>query len=359
MRTEGRQMKGPSVSACQGEHVPEGGSAPESGEAACEPGTRVSVVIVTYRNAADIGACLRAVDQSAPGIQMEVIVVDNASGDGTVAAAAEVSPGARIVELAENGGFAIGCRGGAAVANGNWLLFLTPDAVIAPDAIKSVLDCARRYPSAGIVGGRFVHESGTVDPRSWWGKPSPWSVLCFAAGLSSLFPGSRRFDPESAQPWTSDPEQERPVPVVSGALMLVERKLWDALDGFDPQFFMYAEDADFCMRAAAIGYRPMVTARAECCHEGGKSSTSARKLQLLFTGKATLIRRHFPPGLRGPGIAMLLVGVFVRASVGRFVSFVTPARQGRPMARGEDWQELWDTRRQWRGGWARAISRKR
>jgi GT2 family glycosyltransferase len=314
------------------------------------------VVIVTYRNAADIGACLRAVDQAAPRVRTEVIVVDNASGDGTVAAAREASPGARILELAENGGFAIGCRAGTAVATSDWLLFLNPDAIITPEAIESLLDCARRHRFAGIVGGRFVHQDGTDDPRSWWGKPSPWSVLCFATGLSSLFPGSRRFDPESAQPWTADRRQERAVPVVSGALMLVERSLWDALDGFDPAFFMYAEDADFCIRAAKLGYQPMVTARAECCHEGGKSSTSMRKLELLFTGKATLIRRHFPRRLRGAGIAMLLVGVFVRASVGRFVSFVTPARQGRPIARGEDWRKLWETRRQWQGGWARTAS---
>ena len=84
------------------------------------------------------------------------------------------------------------------------------------------------------------------------------------------------------------------MPVVSGAFMLVRRQLWDTLGGFDPVFFLYGEDADFCLRAAAAGCRPMVTARAVCQHAGGRSSTGAGKLVLLFTGKATLVRRHFP-----------------------------------------------------------------
>jgi len=320
-------------------------------DAGGDPG--LSLVIVTYRNAADIGRCLRAVGKAVPRVSMEVIVVDNASGDDTSAVARAAAPEARVIERTLNGGFADGCRAGAAAATGRWLLFLNPDTAIAPDAIGALLGCARGHRSAGIVGGRFVHADGTVDPRSWWGRPSPWSVLCFALGLSSLLPGNRLFDPESPRPWTSQPGQERAVPVVSGAFMLVKRELWDELDGFDPAFFMYAEDADFCLRAAARGYRPMVTARAVCYHEGGKSSSSVQKLVLLFTGKATLVRRHFPPGLRGVGVGLLLTGVFLRATASRVNGSASPARQGRPTARGADWRALWTARAQWRRGWAR------
>ena len=209
----------------------------------------VSVVIVTYRNEADIGACLSAVGQAAPGIGLEVIVVDNASGDGTVAAA-RAGGGAKIIERQDNGGFAAGCASGAEAATGQWLLFLNPDTVIAPGAVEALLGCAQEHPGTGIVGGRFVHPDGTTDPRSFWGRPSPWSAACFALGLSSLLPGSRLFDPEAPQQWSGDPAQQRAVPVVSGAFMLVHRQLWDTLGGFDPVFFLYGEDADFCLRAA-------------------------------------------------------------------------------------------------------------
>ncbi len=313
--------------------------------------TDVSVIVVTYHNAADIGRCLAAVDRATTGIRSEVIVVDNASGDDTVAAARNASAVTRIIERAENGGFARGCRTGAGVARGRWLLFLNPDTAITSDAVRELLGCARNRPAAGIIGGRFVHEDGTVDPRSWWGRPTPWSTLCFALGLSTLLAGRRVFDPEAPRPWTSDTDEELFVPIVTGAFMLVKRELWDELDGFDPAFFMYGEDADFCLRAAARGYRPMVTARAVCCHAGGKSSSSTRKLIMLFTGKCTLARRHFPAGLRRAGVYLLLIGVLVRAAAGRWPRLASSLRNDRPTARSEDWRALWSARDEWRGGW--------
>ena len=315
----------------------------------------MSVVIVTYRSATDIAQCLEAVQKAEPHLSMEVIVVDNASGDDSVAVARSAAPDATIIEQPANLGFAGGCHAGANVAKGDWLLFLNPDAFIAPGAIDALLDCALEHPSTGIVGGCFVDENGTVDPRSWWGRPSPWSALCFALGLSTLLPGNRFFDTESPRPWTSDPEETRPVPVVSGALMLVRRDLWDELGGFDQAFFIYGEDADFCLRAAAVGRHPMVTARAVCRHPGGKSSSGAGKLVLLFTGKCTIVRRYFPPGLRAVGIRLLLTGVFVRATASRWTHLSAPGRGKRPVTRGEDWQRLWAARDQWRGGWTGAA----
>src|SRR5579862_1303576 len=102
---------------------------------ATKPPAELSVVIVTYRNTTDIIPCLQAVDRAASPVPVEVIVVDNASGDGTAAVARAAAPGARVIERAINDGFAGGCQVGAAEAVGQWLLFLNPDAVIAPEAI--------------------------------------------------------------------------------------------------------------------------------------------------------------------------------------------------------------------------------
>ena len=322
----------------------------------------LSVVIVTYQNAPDIGHCLSAVYQAAPDVPMDVIIVDNASEDDTVAVARRTAPEAQIIEQVHNGGFADGCAAGAHAAIGRWLLFLNPDAIISPDAIQALLDCAAVRPSAGIIGGRFVDEDGNTDPSSWWGSPSPWSALCFALGLNTFFSHSRLFNPEAPRPWTSNPDEVRRVPIVSGAFMLVKRELWQELGGFELAFFMYGEDADFCMRAAKIGNRPIVTARAVCQHAGGKSSSSARKLVLLFTGKSTLIRRHFPRGLRSAGIFLLLTGVFVRASVGGQRSvrpgITVQAGTVRPRTRPEDWQALWANRNEWRNGWTYSDHRR-
>ena len=290
----------------------------------------VSVVIVTYRNEADIGPCLSAAGEAVPGIPMEVIVVNNASDDGTVAAARAIA-GTKVIERQANGGFAAGCATGADAATGQWLLFLNPDTVIAPDAVQALLDCAQEHPDTGIVGGRFVHPDGTTDPRSFWGRPSPWSAACFALGLSSLLPGSRTFDPEAPQPWSADPTQERPVPVVSGAFMLVRRQLWDTLGGFDPVFFLYGEDADFCLRAAAAGCRPIVTARAVCQHAGGRSSTGPASWCCCSPARPRWSGGTSRPGSAAPASASCWAACCCGPRrAGSPVPPRRPARRGRP-----------------------------
>ncbi|WP_248961948.1 glycosyltransferase family 2 protein [Sphaerisporangium perillae] len=307
----------------------------------------LSVIIVTYRSGGYIARCLAAVERAVKAVDAEVIVVDNNSPDDTVAVARAAAPWATVLAREVNGGFAEGCVAGAEVAQGRHLVFVNPDAEVQPDTLANLLDCAGRHPKAGIVGGRCVTETGDNDPRSWWGRPTPWSVFCFATGLSTVFPGHALFDPESPTLWTG----ERRVPIVTGALMLVTRELWDDVGGFDTRIFMYGEDADLCLRARAAGYRPMVTDRAVFVHPGGMSSSSLNKLVLLFTGKATVVRRHLPRGLRAVGAAMLLFGVWLRAALSRRVAPPDARRQGRPTAERGDWAELWAIRAQWRGGW--------
>lgn len=313
-------------------------------------GHGVSIIVVTYRSARYIEDCVAALRRAVGDVPAELLVVDNDSGDETAEVARAAAPDARVIETGRNGGFAHGCHAGAERARFPWLMFVNPDAVPAPGSIKALLECAREHPRAGIAGGRCVAPDGSADPRSWWGRPGLWPVLCFAFLLSSAFPGSRLFDPESPRPWSDQATETLPVPVVTGGFMLVSRRAWDATGGFDRAFFMYAEDADLCIRAASLGYRPVVTGRAVYQHEVGASSSGIGKLVLLFTGKATLLRRHLRPGTRRAAVGLLALGVLLRATLSRLLA-ARPERQGRPTARGEDWRRLWARRREWIGGW--------
>lgn len=310
----------------------------------------LSIIVVTYRNAPLILDCVAALRRAAPAVPAELIIIDNDSGDDTAAVARAGAPDARVLDSGRNGGFAAGCHAGVALARGRWLLFVNPDAVPEPGSIDALLDCARHDPRVGIVGGRCLAADGSVDPRSWWRRPGLWSAFCFATMLSSLFPGNRVFDPESSRPWSAEATETRRVPIVPGTFMLVARRAWDETGGFDQAFFMYGEDVDLCLRAAGLGHLSMVTGRAVFHHEGGASSTSLRKLVLLFTGKATVLRRHLPPGLRAVGVRLLMLGVLARAVLSR-VFTARPQRQGRPTAKGADWRGLWAARREWAPGW--------
>jgi N-acetylglucosaminyl-diphospho-decaprenol L-rhamnosyltransferase len=310
----------------------------------------VSIIVVTYRSAAYIADCVAAIRWAAPTVPAELLIVDNASGDDSVAAAREAAPDALVIENERNGGFADGCHLAAARARGRWLMFVNPDAVPAPGSIDGLLACARRNPEAGIIGGKCMRPDGTADPRSWWGRPTLWSVFCFATLLTSIFPGSRLFDPESPVQWSGYPAEERRVPIVTGGFMLIDAELWRETGGFDRSIFMYGEDADLCLRAAALGRHPMVTARAPFTHPTGASSTSLGKLLLLFTGKVTVLRHHLPPGRRRLGIRLLTAGVLVRAKVGVLVS-ARPGRKRRSTTSSADWQGLWAKRAEWTRGW--------
>nr|WP_269204629.1 glycosyltransferase family 2 protein [Motilibacter deserti] len=331
------------------------------------PALDVCVVVVAYRSAADLPACLASVRTALGGLRGAVVVVDNASGDGAEGVVRRELPEAHFTELQHNRGFSGGCHAGAdseAGRNARHLLFVNPDARLEPGAVRELLAAAARHPEAGVVGGLAVRADGRPDPRSWYGRPTLWSTFCFATGLSTARPGSRVFDPESSGPWSAAAlANDRVVPAVSGAVMLVERGLWDALDGFDRAFFVYGEDVDLCLRAGRAGRPAVFAPAARYFHQVGASSIGLRRAVLLFTGKVTLLRRHLPVPARPVGVALLLVGVAARAGAARAAGLAGRAGRGRqgavPVRERAPlgfWGELWRARAEWMQGWTSTVT---
>lgn len=301
----------------------------------------VSVIVVSYNTADLLRRCLGSIASSGE-VTVEVIVVDNASADGSADVVRQEFPAATLVELPTNEGFAAGVNRGADLARGRHLLLLNPDAALRPGTLEELVAFADRHPDGGIYGGRIVTPDGAVDPRSGFGLPTPWSLFCFAVGLSTVFRGSALFDPEALGRWPGD--RAREVGAVSGALMLVDRSLWTALGGFDETYFMYSEDIDLCGRARAMGWRPLLDPRATAVHDVGASSTPAGKAVMVFTGKATYVRRRWRGPRRSWGLAMLATGVWLRAVLARRVR----------TDRSDVWPDVWDQRRHWWGGYEAA-----
>ena len=179
----------------------------------------ISVVIVSYKVAELLRPCLASIQREAVGCTYEVIVVENGSGDGSAALVRDEFPDVRLIALDENVGFAAGCNLGARAAEGEYVLLLNPDTELLGDTLSALLRYARAHPRAGLVGGRTLSPEGELDPGSCWGAQSLWSLVCFAAGLSTVFHGSRLFDPESLGGWPRD--SERQVDIVTGCLCLV------------------------------------------------------------------------------------------------------------------------------------------
>ena len=302
----------------------------------------VSILIVTYRSREAAHECLESLYSVTAGIDYEVIVVDNASEDGTADMVRAEFPQARLIALDENVGFAPGVNVAAEAAEGEYLLLLNPDTVVHEGTVRNLVAFARRRPEHGLYGGRTLRPDGTLDPGSCYAQPTLWSLFCFATMLTVAFKGSPIFDPELLGRWQRDSVRE--VGIVTGCLLLAPRRVWLELGGFDGRFFMYAEDADLTLRAIRAGYRPAITPDAEITHAVGVSSTQPDRLILLFQGKVTLLRKHWRPPRRQAGIAFVLTGVGVRALVARVL-----ARRG--SARLEAWRHVWGARRTWRQGY--------
>jgi N-acetylglucosaminyl-diphospho-decaprenol L-rhamnosyltransferase len=301
----------------------------------------VSVVVVTYRCRDVARACLASLYEGTGDVSFEVIVVDNASGDGTEAMVSEEFPEARLFALDHNLGFGQAVNLAAEQARGEYLLLLNPDTVVHAGMVEKLVGFARGLPEPAICGGRTLRPDGRLDPGSCWGAPSLWSLFCFASVLSTAFKGSRVFDPESLGGWKRD--SVRDVDIVTGCLLLVPRALWHDLGGFDPRFFMYGEDADLALRAARAGVRRVITPSAVITHEVGVSSaTRPDKLMLLFRGKVTLLRKHWGPVRSRVGVGLVAVGVGLRAVEARFLH-----RGGGATG----WPTLWSARREWLPGW--------
>ena len=224
----------------------------------------VSIVVASHNTCAYLERCL-----SALGDNHDVIVVDNASTDGSQALVSARFPHVYLVELDSNRGYGGALNEGIAVAGGEHLLLMNADAWPRPHAVERLAESARREERAGIVGPRLLNPDGTLQP-SVRGFPTVWRLateylflrwLAPWSGALNAFYGSR-FDHRS----------RREAEFLVGAVLLVRRQLIDEIGGFDERFFMYNEEVDFCYRARAAGWSVVFSPEAEFVHVGGASS---------------------------------------------------------------------------------------
>ncbi|WP_045747043.1 glycosyltransferase family 2 protein [Actinoplanes rectilineatus] len=302
----------------------------------------ISVVIVSYNTSELTRRCLRELDASrTPDVAFDVTVVDNASADGSADAIAGEFPGVRLIRLPENVGWGRAINRGAVATDGTHLLFLNPDTAPVGNPVAELGRFARKHSRHGLYTGRTLHPDGTDDMFCAWGLPTLRGYLGFATGLSTLFPRSALTNPEGLPGY--DRRSVRVVPAVSGCCMLIQRKLFERLGGFDPQFFLYSDDIDLCTRAAELGARPVVVPQATVIHVGGASSSSSGQRLKILRGKSTYVRRHWTPWRARTAITLMAAGVALRA--------VGQALRGRGRDRAVDWPSIWRDRDVWSQGW--------
>ncbi len=311
------------------------------------PSPDLTVIIVSYNTRALTLAALRTLYATTTATGFHTVVLDNASSDGSADAVAEAFPQVELIRSAENLGFARANNVVAEQARTDWLLLLNPDTECHAGAVDNLMAFARANPQAGIYGGRTVFPDGRLNIASCWNRITPWSVFCLATGLTAAFPRSAVFDTEAMGGWQRDTVRE--VDIVVGCFLLIRRELWERLGGFDLRYFMYGEEADLCLRARRLGFRPMITPDAQIMHlVGAASASKAGKRVLVTKARVTLIRDHWPGWLVPLGVAMMWLWGAVRLAAAWLLALLGRPRDQERLAY---WREVWKQRADWLTGY--------
>jgi N-acetylglucosaminyl-diphospho-decaprenol L-rhamnosyltransferase len=276
----------------------------------------VSIVIVSFNAREHLERCLDAV----AGGAHEVVVVDNASGDGSPALVRERFPSAKLVELDENVGFGAANNVGMEAAGGDLFLLLNSDAWPLGDAIERLASFAGARPNAGIVGPRLRNPDGSLQ-RSVRGWPTTWRLATEYLFLRRLGRKTRALNAFYGAGF--DHESVRDVEVVKGAVMLLRREAYEATGGFDPDYFMYGEEMDLCYRVHEAGWEVVFDPDAEFTHVGGVSTGARwgdrpefgpmRREQLR--GHLRFISKHDGPGSAERARRLLVGSLRLRSAV--------------------------------------------
>ncbi|MEM6587053.1 MAG: glycosyltransferase family 2 protein [Pseudomonadota bacterium] len=306
----------------------------------------ITVIMVSYKTR---DLTLKALEtlHNTTKTAFKTILFDNASGDGTAEAVTAQFPDVDVIASPENLGFAKANNLAAGRADTEWLLLLNPDTECHEGAVDNLLAFSKSHPKAGITGGRTVFPDGSLNIASCWMRMTPWSTFCNATGLRALFPKSEFFNSEAMGAWPRDSVRE--VDIVVGCFLMLRRTLWQRLGGFDPRYFMYGEEADLCLRAKALGYRPMITPDAQIMHLVGASSGSARVKHAVMVAKArmTLIEDHWPRPAIAFGRAMMTLWAGLRAYGLGALTRTT----GQKKDAAKTWRGIWAERANWRQGY--------
>ena len=270
----------------------------------------LSVIIVEWNTRDLLRDCLTSVC-ARHAIRTEVIVIDNASSDGSAEMVAAEFPQVTLIRNGENRGFAAATNQGLAESRGRHFLLLNSDTRV----LGSVLEASVRYldahPDVGAMGCRVLNPDGTVQ-RTCSGWPRLTDLVFMATGLWKL-PRPRRLGRYLMTQWSRDTERE--VEVISGCYLLIRAAVVAEVGPLDEAFFFFGEETDWCRRIRAAGWRLMFAPVGEIVHHG---SASARRLShrrdlMLTQATVRLHRKHGGPGAGHAAWAILFAFNLSRA----------------------------------------------
>jgi len=267
---------------------------------------RAACVVVTYDALPWIEQCLESV------AEVDTVVVDNGSGDGTVDVVRERFPAVRVIE-SENRGLSAGWNTGIRATASEHVLLLNADAWLLDGALSALVAAADRHPRAAAIGPRLENTDGTLQ-RSVRGYPTAWRLATEYLYLRKLAPRSRALNAFYGAGF--DHAREREVEWLMGACLLIRRAVFDEVGPFDERYFLFSEEVDWMRRASERGWSVVFTPEARCVHVGG-AAHGGRLFRENVSGHLRYLSLHGRPGEAERARRLLRASLLVRGRLYR------------------------------------------
>lgn len=269
----------------------------------------IDIIIVNWNAGRQIQECLLSLFQATQrGYSLgQVIVVDNASTDGSANGLSCPGLPLSVIKNGSNRGFAAACNQGVAGSTADYLLFLNPDTKILPDTLTKSVECMAnpKNSDTGILGVQLLEEGGEIS-RSCSRFPTTKSFISKMLGLNRLFP--LWFPDQFYLEW--DHLHSRQVEQVMGAYFFVRDSVFKQVGGFDERFFLYCEEVDLSLRARQAGWSTYYLATAQCSHTGGGSSRQVKARRLFYSLRSRIFY-GFKNFQTISAITLLLASLFI------------------------------------------------
>ncbi len=257
----------------------------------------LSIIIVNYNVKEFLQNLLHSIDKAAQNISHEIIVIDNASDDGSVEFLQKKFPSLKVIANKENLGFGKANNIGMNIAEGKYFLLLNPDTLLSENTLQEMMSFMERTPGAGMAGCKILNPDGTLQLACRRSFPGPWTSFCKVTGLSSFFPNSRIFARYNLT--YLDENKTYEVDAISGSFMMMRKDVYKKAGGFDENFFMYGEDLDLCYRIQKAGYKVYYVHSTQIIHYKGESTkrSSIDDTKLFYDAMHLFVKKHFSTSL--------------------------------------------------------------
>lgn len=276
----------------------------------------LSIIIINYNVKEFLQNLLQSIEKASSNISNEIIIIDNASDDGSVEVIKEKFHSIRLIENKNNIGFGRANNQGLEYAKGKYILFINPDCIVSEDTFDKMISFFELHPDCGLAGCKILNSDGSLQLACRRSFPGPWTSFTKVTGLSNLFPNSKIFARYNLT--YLDENRIYEVDAVSGSFLMLRKEAYEQVGGFDEQFFMYGEDLDLCYRIQKAGFKVYYVPDTQIIHYKGESTKRSNldETKLFYDAMHKFVKKHLS--------SFPIVEIILRTAIGfrKFFTFL-------------------------------------